>query len=180
MRSFILVILRGNSFFPLLRNFTVLGSLLPMKYWIMKTEPDTFSISDLKSMPKRTSCWEGVRNYQARNFMRDEMKNGDLIYIYHSSCKKIGIAGIAKVVKESYPDHTAFDPNSKYFDAKSDPDKPRWFMVDVKWVESFQNIIPLNELKNHPELKDLQLLKRGNRLSIMPMTKQEFEFIQTL
>lgn len=151
-----------------------------MNYWIMKTEPDTFSISDLNALPNKTACWEGVRNYQARNFMRDDMKKGDLIYIYHSSCKNIGIAGIATVVKEAYPDHTAFDPKSKYFDAKSDPDNPRWFMVDVKWVSTFSEIIPLSELKNHPKLENLQLLKRGNRLSIMPMTRQEFDFIKGL
>ena len=150
-----------------------------MNYWLMKTEPDTFSIDDLKNSKNSTSCWEGVRNYQARNFMRDGMKNGDLVLIYHSSCKLVGVAGIAKVVKESYPDHTAFDSKSSYYDTKSTKENPRWFMVDVKWEKTLKRVITLKELKEKNELKEMALLKRS-RLSVMPVTKEEFEFILTL
>lgn len=151
-----------------------------MNYWLMKSEPDAFSIEDLKNRPNKTEHWDGVRNYQARNFMRDEMKKGDMVLFYHSSCKDVGVAGIAKVVKESYPDHTQFDPNSKYFDAKASEDNPRWFMVDVKWVKSFKEVIPLKLLKECQELKDMHLVKRGTRLSIQPVTKKEFEYITSL
>ena len=146
----------------------------------MKSEPDAFSIEDLKNRPKKTEHWDGVRNYQTRNFMRDEMKKGDMVLFYHSSCKDVGVAGIAKVVKESYPDHTQFDPNSKYFDAKASEDNPRWFMVDVKWVKSFKKVIPLKLLKECQELKDMHLVQKGTRLSIQPVTKKEFEYITSL
>ncbi len=151
-----------------------------MQYWIMKTEPNTFSIDDLKTSPKKTSPWDGVRNYQARNFMRDQMKLGDIILIYHSSCKEIGLAGIAKVVKESYPDHTALDESGKYFDPKSSKDNPRWFMVDVKWIKTFKRIISLTELKAHKDLNNLILTKKGNRLSIMPLLEKDYETIISL
>ena len=151
-----------------------------MNYWLMKSEPDAFSIEDLKNRPKKTEHWDGVRNYQTRNFMRDEMKKGDMVLFYHSSCKDVGVAGIAKVVKESYPDHTQFDPNSKYFDAKASEDNPRWFMVDVKWVKSFKKVIPLKLLKECQELKDMHLVQKGTRLSIQPVTKKEFEYITSL
>jgi len=143
-----------------------------MAYWLFKTEPDTFSIDTLRI--QQTSCWEGVRNYQARNMLRDEIKNGDLVLVYHSSCKKIGVAGIAKVVREAYPDHFALDPNSDYFDAKSDPEKPRWVMVDIEFVRKTERVIPLAVLKTMPELKELPLVKKGNRLSIMPVSEQEW------
>lgn len=151
-----------------------------MKYWLMKSEPDTFSIEDLKKCPKRTEHWDGVRNYQARNYMRDQMKLGDLILFYHSSCKNIGIAGLAKVVKESYPDHTQFDHKSKYYDPKATLEKPRWFMVDVKWVCSFKEIITLDLLKKSAQLKQMHLVQKGSRLSIQPVTKKEYEFILSL
>jgi predicted RNA-binding protein with PUA-like domain len=151
-----------------------------MNYWLMKSEPDAFSIQDLQKRPKKTEHWDGVRNYQARNFMRDDMKKGDLVLFYHSSCKDVGVAGIAKVVKESYPDHTQFDPKSKYFDAKASEDNPRWFMVDVKWVETFKEVIPLKLLKECKELKDMHLVKKGTRLSIQPVTEKEFKFISKL
>lgn len=147
------------------------------KYWLMKTEPDTFSIEDLSNRPNKTECWDGVRNYQARNFMRDEMKKGDLVLIYHSSCKTPGIAGIATVSKESYPDHTCWDKKSKYFDPKSTQENPRWFMVDVKFKKKFKHFIPLTELKLHNELKEMVLLKKGSRLSIQPVTRDEFDYI---
>ncbi|CCN80431.1 conserved hypothetical protein [Vibrio nigripulchritudo SFn27] len=146
-----------------------------MSYWLFKTEPDEFSIDTLRV--KNVSCWEGVRNYQARNMMRDEVKLGDLVFIYHSSCKHIGVAGIAKVVKEAYPDHFQFDPESDYFDPKSDPDNPRWIMVDIEFVRKLDRLIPLAKLKSLPDLSELPLVKRGNRLSIMPVSEQEWQTI---
>lgn len=152
-----------------------------MNYWLMKSEPDAFSIDDLIKMPNKTEHWDGIRNYQARNMMRDEMKKGDQIFFYHSNAKEIGIIGIMKVVKEAYPDHTAFDSRSKYFDAKSDPNNPRWVMVDVKHVRKFKNIITLDELKKHADkLGDMALLRKGNRLSINPVTKKQWDYILKL
>jgi predicted RNA-binding protein with PUA-like domain len=148
-----------------------------MNYWLMKSEPDVFGIDDLKKQKNQTEHWDGVRNYQARNFMRDQMKKGDQIFFYHSNCKQPGIVGIAKVAKEAYPDHTAFDPETKYYDPKSDPDNPRWFMVDVKYVRKLKRTITLEELKQMPELEDFPLVRRGNRLSIMPVTKEQWEII---
>jgi predicted RNA-binding protein with PUA-like domain len=148
-----------------------------MNYWLMKSEPDVFGIDDLKNQKNQTEHWDGVRNYQARNFMRDQMKKGDQIFFYHSNCKQPGIVGIAKVAKEAYPDHTAFDPETKYYDPKSDPDNPRWFMVDVKFVRKLKRTITLEELKQMPELEDFPLVRRGNRLSIMPVTKEQWEII---
>ncbi len=146
-----------------------------MAYWLFKTEPDTFSIDTLRV--QKVACWEGVRNYQARNMLRDEVKVGDQVLIYHSSCKKIGVAGIAKVVKEAYPDHFQFDPESPYFDIKSDPSNPRWMMVDIEFVRKFERIVTLAELKAIPELENMPLVKRGNRLSIMPVTEEEWQII---
>ena len=146
-----------------------------MAYWLFKTEPDNFSIHTLRV--QKTSCWEGVRNYQARNMMRDEVKLGDLVMIYHSSCKKVGVAGIAKVTREAYPDHFQFDPESDYYDPKSSPDNPRWIMVDVEFVRVTERLIPLATLKAMPELSDMPLVKRGNRLSVMPVTEQEWQAI---
>ena len=144
----------------------------------MKSEPDVFSITHLKQ--QKTSGWDGVRNYQARNFMRDEMKKGDLILFYHSSCPTPGVAGVATVSKESHPDPSAFDKNSEYYDEKSNPDNPRWFMVEVKFKGIFDEVVPLSELKEQKKLKDMKLVQKGNRLSIMPVTKSEFEFILKL
>ena len=149
-----------------------------MAYWLMKSEPETFSIDDLASAPKKTEHWDGVRNYQARNMMRDEMKVGDQVFFYHSNCKEPGIVGIAEVVREGYPDHTAFDPFEHYFDPKSDPDNPRWYMVDVRFVRKLKRTITLQELKEHAEqLKGLPLIRKGNRLSIMSVSKKQWEFI---
>ena len=148
-----------------------------MQYWLMKSEPEAYSIDDLKSEAKKTGCWDGVRNYQARNFMRDEMRIGDEVFFYHSNCKIPGIVGIAKVVKESYPDHTAFDPNSKYYDPKSSPEKPRWFMVDIKFQEKFPEVVSLATLRENPKLSDMLLLRKGNRLSITPVTSKEWQSI---
>jgi len=146
----------------------------------MKSEPDTFGINDLINRPHQTEHWDGVRNYQARNMIRDEMKLGDLVFFYHSNCDAPGIVGMMEVVKEAYPDHTAFDPDNKHFDPKSDPAKPTWMMVDVKYVRTLARIITLAELKGKPELAELALVRRGNRLSIMPVSQQQWEFILAL
>ena len=151
-----------------------------MNYWLMKSEPDVFGVDDLMKATGKTDTWDGVRNYQARNMMRDEMKKGDLVFFYHSNCKEPGIAGIMKIVREGYPDHTAFDPDEKYYDPKSDPDNPRWYMVDVKHVRKLKQVITLTELKTHAQLSDLPLVRRGNRLSIMPVTKKQWDFILSL
>ncbi len=151
-----------------------------MKYWLMKSEPDVFGIEHLKALPNKTDHWDGVRNYQARNMMRDEMKKGDKVFFYHSNCKPPAIVGIMEVVKEGYVDHTAFDPNQKYYDPKSNPDNPRWYMVDVKHVRDLKREIPLDELKQYTELADMKLVQKGNRLSIMPVTKEEWDFILSI
>jgi len=148
-----------------------------VQYWLFKTEPDAFSIDALMAMPKQTEHWDGIRNYQARNFLRDEVKLGDQVFIYHSSCKDVGIVGIAEVVKEGYVDHTQFDPESKYFDPKSPVDKPRWMMVDVQFKQQFSKILPLKAIKNMPEITDIGLVKKGHRLSIMPVQHREFEYL---
>jgi predicted RNA-binding protein with PUA-like domain len=149
-------------------------------YWLIKSEPDCFSIDDLYHAPNQTSSWDGVRNYQARNFMRDQMRIGDELFFYHSNCKVPGIVGIATVVSDAYPDYTAFDPNSEHPDANSNPDNPRWFMVDVCFKEKFPTILSLESLKPHPELANMQLLKRGNRLSVMPVSDKEWHYIHRL
>ncbi|MFC1772768.1 EVE domain-containing protein [Pseudomonadota bacterium] len=151
-----------------------------MNYWLMKSEPDVFGIDHLKAMPKKTEHWDGVRNYQARNMMRDEMKKGDMVFFYHSNCDEPGIVGLMKVVKEGYPDFTAFDPEQKYYDPKSDPDKPRWYMVDVQYQRKTKRNITLAELKSYPQLEDCPLVRKGNRLSIMPFTKKQWDFILKL
>jgi len=143
----------------------------------MKSEPDVFGIDDLNSRPRKTEHWDGVRNYQARNMMRDEMKKGDEVFFYHSNCKEPGIVGIAKIVKEGYPDFTAFDSQQKYYDAKSDPNNPRWYMVDVQFVRKFKRTITLEELKQAKALQDMPLVRRGNRLSIMPVTEKQWQAI---
>jgi len=147
-----------------------------MTCWLMKSEPDAFSIDDLAARPGKREHWDGVRNYQARNFMR-EMKKGDKVLFYHSSCPEPGVVGVAKVVKEAYPDFTAFDPESKYFDPKSSPDKPRWFMVDIQFQKKLKRTIALAELKQNPLLEGMQLLRKGNRLSVMPVAESEFDTI---
>lgn len=148
------------------------------KYWLMKSEPDAFSIDDLKS--KKKSLWDGVRNYQARNFMMNDMKPGDQVLFYHSSTTPPGVVGLAKVSKSAVPDPSAQDPKSKYYDPKAAPEKPIWFCVEVQFVKKFKNIIPLDELKTHKDLKDMLLLKRGQRLSIQPVQKSEFDYILKL
>jgi predicted RNA-binding protein with PUA-like domain len=153
-----------------------------MNHWLLKSEPATFSIDSLKAAPKQTSAWDGVRNFQARNMLRDSMKKGDLAFFYHSSCDVPGIAGIVSIVKEGYPDETAFDPKHHHYDSDSKQDAPRWFVVDVKLVRKFGRIITLDELRQHAakRLKDFVLLRRGNRLSVMPVAKKDWEFVLTL
>jgi predicted RNA-binding protein with PUA-like domain len=151
-----------------------------MNYWLMKSEPDTFGINDLSNKPNQTEPWDGVRNYQARNMMRDDMKLGDQVFFYHSNCEEPGIVGIMEIVKEGYPDFFAFDPDDKHFDPKSDPENPRWMMVDVKYVRTLSRNITLKELKLHQKLTELALVRRGNRLSIMPVSKDQWEFILSL
>ena len=148
-----------------------------MNYWLMKSEPDTFGINDLCNKPGQTEHWDGVRNYQARNMMRDDMKLGDQVFFYHSNCDVPGIVGIMEVVREGYPDFSAFDPDDPHFDPKSDPANPRWMMVDVRYVKTLSRVISLKELKGYPELADLALIRRGNRLSIMPVSATQWDFI---
>ena len=146
-----------------------------MNYWLMKTEPNTFSIDDLKKVKKEP--WDGVSNYQARNFMRDDMKKGDQILFYHSNCEIPGVVGLAEVSKESFPDFTAFDKKSNYFDPKSDQDNPRWMMVEVKFKKKFKRTISLAEMKQAKPLAKMKLVQKGNRLSVMPVARKEFDFI---
>jgi len=150
-----------------------------MRYWLMKSEPSEFSIDDLVAAPKQTTAWFGVRNYQARNFMRDDMKLGDPVLFYHSSCPQPGVAGIAEVCKLAYPDETQFDPRSDYYDPKSTRDNPRWLHVDVRLVRKTR-LISLAELRSHKALADMVILKRGNRLSITPVTPAEWKFVLAL
>jgi predicted RNA-binding protein with PUA-like domain len=153
-----------------------------MNHWLLKSEPDSFSIDALKSAPKQTAAWDGVRNFQARNMLRDSMKKGDQAFFYHSSCDVPGIAGIVGIVKDGYPDETAFDPKHHHYDPDSKADAPRWYVVDVKLVRKFRRIITLDELRQHAanKLKDFVLLRRGNRLSVMPVAKKDWEFVLTL
>ncbi|MBA1148439.1 EVE domain-containing protein [Ectothiorhodospiraceae bacterium WFHF3C12] len=148
-----------------------------MAYWLMKSEPGVFGIDDLAAQPDQTDHWDGVRNYQARNMMRDEMQPGDQVFFYHSNCKVPGIVGIAEVVRGGYPDHTAYEPESDHYDPKSDPENPRWFMVDVKFRRRLTRTIPLPELKANPALADMPLVRKGNRLSIMPVTEAQWNEI---
>lgn len=147
-----------------------------MRYWLMKSEPADVSIDDLANFPDQTVAWYGVRNYQARNFMRDQMKIGDGVLFYHSNCKFPGIAGIAKVSSIAYPDATQFDRNNKYFDAKATPEQPRWFNVDVQLVQKVK-LIPLDEMRTHEALSNMRTLQRGNRLSITPVDPAEWKYI---
>lgn len=151
-----------------------------MNYWLLKTEPACFGLADLKRRPKQTAHWDGVRNYQARNFLRDGMAKGDLAFFYHSSCAEPGVAGIVEVVREGYPDHTALDPESEHYDPKSMPENPVWYMVDVRLKREFRSPVTLATLRNTPSLAKMPLLARGNRLSVLPVTKREWETILKL
>lgn len=149
-----------------------------MNYWLMKSEPDVFSIDDLAQ--KKLEPWEGVRNYQARNMLRDKMQVGDLAFFYHSSCAEPGIVGIMEIISTAYPDNSALDPQSPYFDAKSTLINPRWFCVDVTFKQKFSTLISLAKLKAQAPLSDLPLVKKGNRLSIMQLTKKQWDIILSL
>ncbi len=151
-----------------------------MNYWLFKSEPDAFSLEDLKSMKGKRDHWDGIRNYQARNLMRDQMKKGDLAFFYHSSCKVPGIVGVVSIVKEAYPDHTAWDPESRYFDAKSMPDNPRWVMVDVKFKYQYPDVISLQQLREVPGLETMPLLQKGSRLSVQPVSAEHWRIINSL
>jgi predicted RNA-binding protein with PUA-like domain len=152
-----------------------------MNYWLMKTEPSTFGIDELARAPRRKFPWDGVRNYQARNMLRDEMKRGDLAFIYHSSCEVPGIYGIARIASEGYPDPTAFDKKHVHYDPKSDPADPTWFQVDVTFVERLRAPITLATLKAHARaLDDLLILRRGNRLSITPVSATQWRKVLAL
>ncbi|MFC2135172.1 EVE domain-containing protein [Bacteroidota bacterium] len=148
-----------------------------MKYWLMKTEPSCFSIDDLAKSKNKTTHWDGVRNYQARNMLRDDIKKGDKVLFYNSNADPNAVAGVCSVVKESYPDFTAFDPEEKHYDPKSNKDEPTWFMVDIKLEEKFENPVTLKDIKANSKLKDMKLVQLGNRLSVMPVTKSEFNEI---
>ena len=150
-----------------------------MAYWLMKSEPADVSIDDLAKLSNQTVPWYGVRNYQARNFMRDDMKVGDGVLFYHSSCPEPGVAGLAKVSSVAYPDETQFQPKNKYFDPKSTRETPRWFNVDVRLVKKTR-LVSLQELRDHPHLESLRILQRGNRLSITPVTSAEWKIISKL
>lgn len=151
-----------------------------MKHWLLKTEPTTFSIQDLAVCPQRTTGWDGVRNYQARNFMRDDMRMGDRILLYHSNAEPPAVVGTATVVGEARPDPTAFDPKDPHFDPKSDPKQPTWVLVDVRLEQIFEAPLPLESLRALPALKDMELLRKGSRLSVQPVRKAEFDAILKL
>lgn len=150
-----------------------------MNYWLLKSEPDAFSISDLKSRPKKTEHWDGVRNYQARNFMR-AMKKGDLAFFYHSSCEVPGVYGIIEIARAAYPDHTAWDPENHHYDPKSTPERPLWFMVDVRFKRELKKPVTLTAIKMQSSLKQMRLVQRGSRLSVMPVTAKEWNTILKL
>jgi predicted RNA-binding protein with PUA-like domain len=147
------------------------------RYWLVKSEPDCFSWDDLTKAPKRTTHWDGVRNYQARNMLRDEMKKGDLVFFYHSSTDPMAIVGVAEVVREGYADHTQFDPKEDHFDAQSDPGAPRWFMVDIRAKRAFREPVTLAALRAQPGLERMVLLQKGSRLSVQPVRPDEWRIV---
>lgn len=149
----------------------------PMNYWLFKSEPDTFSFDDLKARPGKREPWSGVRSYQARNYMRDEMRVGDLALFYHSSCPEPGVAGVMTVASESYPDPTQFDKSSEYFDPKATEEKPIWQLVDVKWEKDFKKLVSLETMKGDAALEGMIVIRRGNRLSITPVSAAHFKHV---
>ena len=148
-----------------------------MNYWLFKSEPDVFSIDDLRERPEQTEPWDGVRNYQARNFMRDEMRLGDLGLFYHSNCADVGVVGVVEIAREAHPDPTAFDPSSPCYDPKSSSDNPRWWLVSVRWRETFGRTVLLADIKAELKLQAMRLVQKGNRLSVMPVAQSEFDCI---
>ncbi|REJ86372.1 MAG: EVE domain-containing protein [Planctomycetota bacterium] len=150
------------------------------RYWLFKSEPNSYSIDDLAGERMQTTFWDGVRNYQARNFLRDDVAVGDRVFFYYSNSKPMGIAGTMEVVREGYPDHTAFDPDDHHYDPKSDPDEPTWFMVDVKLIQSFPALVTRGDLKSETALAKMMVLQRGSRLSIQPVTAAEWKAVHKL
>ena len=150
-----------------------------MAYWLLKSEPDTFGLHHLRARPRKTEHWDGVRNYQARNFMR-AMHKGDEAFFYHSSCAEPGVVGVVEIVREAYPDHTAWDPEHPHYDPRSTPEKPLWFMVDVRFVRALPRPVPLAALRDDPRLADMPLLRRGNRLSVLPVSPEHWAVILEL
>lgn len=154
---------------------------ITMKYWIFKSEPSVFSIDDLIAAPNQTTVWDGVRNYQARNFLRDEVKLGDKVFFYHSNNDdETGIVGLCEVIKEAYPDPSQFDPNSKYYDPKATPQKPIWISVDIKFIKKFEKILTISQIKSHPILSTMLVAKKGNRLSVTPINEEHYQCILDL
>jgi len=152
-----------------------------MKYWLVKSEPNVFSVDDLAACPRQTRWWKHVRNYQARNFMRDEMQMGDRVFFYHSNTDIPAIVGIAEIASEAYPDPDAFNPQARYFDPRSNPDKPSWFLVDIRLITRLDQPISLKTIKEHAQtLGDLPLVRKGNRLSVMPVTPEQWDYIMSL
>jgi predicted RNA-binding protein with PUA-like domain len=149
---------------------------MPIHYWLLKSEPGSYSIDDLKK--DRKTAWTGVRNYQARNFMRDDMKIGDLVLFYHSNAEPPGVAGVARVCSESHPDESAWDENDTHYDPRSTKEKPAWMLVDIEFVEKFKNFVSLEEIKSEPKLAGMLVLKKGQRLSVQPVAKADFERVQ--
>ena len=149
-----------------------------MNYWLFKSEPSSYSIDDLAK--DKQTCWDGVRNYQARNFIRDAMKKGDKVLFYHSNTDPMAVVGVCEIVKEAYADYTAFDPDSHYYDPKSKKDNPAWMMVDIKFLKKLKNPVTLASMKDNPKLKNFRLLQRGNRLSVFPVDKSEFDEILSM
>ena len=150
------------------------------RYWLFKTEPSSFSFSDLMNAPSRTTSWDGVRNFQARNMLRDEIAPGDMVLVYHSSTDPIGVAGVAEVVRGGYPDRTALDSKDSHFDAKSKADSPTWYVVDIRGVKAFSRLITLDELRKVKGLEKMALLQRGSRLSVQPVRPEEWDIITSL
>lgn len=153
---------------------------MPRRYWLVKSEPDAFSFDDLLASPRRTTHWDGVRNYQARNTLRDDMKKGDLVLFYHSSTDPMAVVGVAEVVREGYPDHTAFDPLDSHYDPKSKRELPTWYMVDLKAVRKFSRPVTLAELRATKGLGQMALLQKGSRLSVQPVREAEFRIVEAL
>ena len=147
------------------------------QYWLVKSEPEVFSLNDLKKSKNQTTFWDGVRNYQARNFLKNEMKLGDSVLFYHSNTEPPGVVGVCEVVKEGYADHTQFDPEDKHYFPSSDPKNPIWYMIDIKFIKEFKKPVTLSDIKANQKLKKMKLVKRGNRLSVMPVAKEEFDEI---
>lgn len=171
---------RNIKIFREIRDKTPPGMASSMKYWLMKTEPESYSIDDLAKEKNKTTFWSGVRNYQARNFMRDDMKKGDLVLFYHSNANPPSIVGVAEVVKESYPDFTSWDENDHHYDPKSTEENPRWFMVDIKLKKKFPESLGRDQLTDVKALSGMELMRKGSRLSVQPVTKKEFDAILKL